>query len=63
MLNLMNIGAACQFWLKDKIAAPLEQMVALESLEMVLHAAFNGERSFTDADVRSEMNRLRQKSD
>jgi hypothetical protein len=34
----MNIGAACQFRLKDKIAAPLKQMVALESLELVLQA-------------------------
>ena len=63
MLNLMNIGAASQFRLKDKIAAPLEQMVALESLEMVLQAAFNGERSFNDSDVQSKMNRLRQMSD
>jgi len=48
MLNLMNIGAASQFRLKDKIAAPLEQMVALESVELVRQAAPNGERSFTD---------------
>ena len=60
MLNLMNIGAASRLRLKDKIAAPLEQMVALESLEMVLQAAFNGERSFNDSDVQSKMNRFRQ---
>jgi hypothetical protein len=63
MLNSMNIGAASQFLPKDKIAAPREQMAALESLELVLQAAFNGERSFTDSDVQSKMNRLRQKSD
>jgi hypothetical protein len=63
MLNLMNIGAANQLRLKDKIAAPLEQMAALESLELVLQAAFDGERSFTDSDVQSKMNRLRQKFD
>jgi hypothetical protein len=37
--------------------------VALESLELVLRAASNGERSFTDSDVQSKMNRLRQESD
>ena len=62
MLNLMNIGAAGRLRLKDKIAAPLEQM-ALESLEMVLQAAFNRERSFNDSNVQSKMNRLRQMSD
>jgi hypothetical protein len=55
MLNLMNIGAANQFRLKDKIAAPLEQKVALESLELVPQAAPNSERSFTDSDVQSKM--------
>jgi hypothetical protein len=58
----MNIGAACQIRPKDKIATPREQM-ALESLELVLQAAPKGERSFTDLDVQSKMNRLRQKSD
>ncbi|MGO9417753.1 hypothetical protein [Roseiarcus sp.] len=55
MLNLMNIGAASQFRLKDKIAAPLKQKVALESLEMVRQAAFSGERSVSDSDVQSNM--------
>lgn len=54
MLNLMNIVEASQLQLKDKIAAPLERMAALERLELVLQAAFNGERSFTDLDVQSK---------
>jgi hypothetical protein len=59
----MNIGAACQIRPKGKIATPREQMAVLESLKLVLQAAPNGERSFTDSDVQSKMNRLRQKSD
>ncbi len=57
----MNIGAACQFRLKDRIAAPGEQMAALESLELVLQAAADGDRSFTYSNVQSKMNGLRRK--
>ena len=32
MLNLINIGAACQFWLNNRIVAPRDQKAALESL-------------------------------
>ena len=56
MLSLMNIGAACQFRLRDRIAAPRHQMAAVENLELVLQAVSNGERSFTDSDVQSKMN-------
>jgi len=58
MLNLMNIGAACQFRLKDKIAAPREQTDALESLEASSTGDSNGERSFIDSEIQSKLHRL-----